>query len=171
MKFLITIVALAIAIAAAVILVDANRPASPGKDATQASGAFTVMQAADFDLDDYKGKVVVMDFWATWCGPCKAAMPGIQKIHERFAGRPVEVLGMNCWESGDPVGYMKSQGYTYGLVLKADDLAAQYKVRGIPTFVVIGMDGQPILQAVGASRENEEKLLAAVEGELRRAGL
>src|SRR5262249_21362197 len=86
-------------------------------------------KAPDFELKDpdgqtiklssLKGKVVVLDFWATWCGPCKMAMPGIQKLHEEFKGKPVKVFGVNIWEKdGDPVAYMASKKYTYGLLLK-----------------------------------------------------
>lgn len=94
-------------------------------------------------LKSLRGKVVVLDFWATWCGPCKRAMPGVQKLHEEFKGKPVAVIGMNCWErGGDPAAYMKEKGYTYMLLLKADEVAEAYKVSGIPTFYVIGPDGK-----------------------------
>ncbi len=105
-------------------------------------------------LKDLRGRIVVLDFWATWCGPCKMAMPGIQKIHERFKDKSVKVLGMNTWErGGDPAAYMKKKDYTYGLLLKADDVAKAYHVSGIPTFYVIGPDGKILLSEVGAGHE------------------
>jgi thiol-disulfide isomerase/thioredoxin/chitodextrinase len=102
-------------------------------------------------LNQLKGSVVVMDFWATWCGPCKAAMPHVQKLHEEFKGKGVKIFGVNTWErDGDPVKYMKDNNYTYGLLLEGDDVATAYKVSGIPTFYVIDRDGKIAYIGVGA---------------------
>ncbi|MFG0275956.1 MAG: peroxiredoxin family protein, partial [Phycisphaerales bacterium] len=54
----------------------------------------------DVTLSELRGQVVVLDFWATWCGPCKVAMPGVQELHEEFADQPVQIFGVNCWEQG-----------------------------------------------------------------------
>jgi thiol-disulfide isomerase/thioredoxin len=141
-----------------------------GTSAPSANGV--VMSAADFKLENYRGSVVVMDFWATWCGPCKMAMPGVQKIHERFAGRPVRVFGMDCWErGGDPAAYMKSQGYTYGLVTGTDAIATGYGVTGIPHFVVIGVKGETLMTQVGYDPSNEERIGAVIEEHLKKNNL
>jgi len=109
-------------------------------------------------LKSLRGKVVVLDFWATWCGPCKMAMPGIQKLHEKFEGKPVAVFGVNCWERGDPAAFMKESKYTYGLLLKGDDVAKEYRVSGIPTFYVIGPDGKIFHRASGFNPALEQTL-------------
>ena len=109
-------------------------------------------------LSALKGSVVVMDFWATWCGPCKAAMPSVQKLHEKYKEKGVQVYGLNTWEKdGDPAKYMKDQKYTYGLLLKADDVAKKYAVTGIPTFYIIGKDGKVIFTEVGFNGPESEK--------------
>ena len=124
------------------------------------------------DLADYRGKIVLMDFWATWCGPCKRAMPGVQALHEKFSGQDVAVLGINCWESedGDPAAYMADQGYTYGLLLGADEVAEEYHVSGIPTFYLIGKDGTVIHREVGFAPDKEEKLAKIIEEHLKKSG-
>lgn len=109
-------------------------------------------------LSDKKGKVVVMDFWATWCGPCKAAMPSVQRLHKKLAGDNVEILGVNTWERGDAPGYMKKSGFTYPCLLKGDSAAVNYKVAGIPAFYVIGPDGKILWNAVGFSAEHEKEI-------------
>jgi thiol-disulfide isomerase/thioredoxin len=109
-------------------------------------------------LSEMRGQVVVLDFWATWCGPCKAAMPGVQELHEEFAGQPVKILGVNCWEQGPSeaaVEYFRTEkNYTYGLLLGGDAVAEAYKVTGIPTFYVIAPDGTIAYRSVGAAGED-----------------
>ncbi len=117
-------------------------------------------------LKSLRGKVVVLDFWATWCGPCKRAMPGIQKLHRHYKGKPVEIIGVNCWERGDAPAYMKQKKFTYGLLLKGDDVAEAYKVSGIPTFYVIGPDGKIVHRASGFNADLEARLARIVDGAL-----
>jgi len=109
-------------------------------------------------LRSLRSNVVVLDFWATWGEPSKLAMPGVQRLHERFKDRPVKVFGANCWESGDPVAYMKEKNLTYGLLLKADKVADRYNVTGIPTFYVIGPDGRVAYAAVGYDPGGEDTI-------------
>jgi peroxiredoxin len=116
-------------------------------------------------LKDLRGKVVVLDFWATWCGPCRAAMPGVQKLHDRFKNRPVAVFGLNCWEneSAEPAKYMEDKGYTYELLLDADKAADAYHVTGIPTFYVIDQQGKILFANAGFTPEREEEIAATIE--------
>ncbi|MFN0131183.1 MAG: peroxiredoxin family protein [Phycisphaerales bacterium] len=116
-------------------------------------------------LSDYRGKVVVMDFWATWCGPCIMAMPGMQKLHEKYAKAGAVVLGLNCWENEDPAKFMAEKGFTYGLLVKADEVAAKYEVSGIPTFYVVGKDGKIVYVERGYNPEGEETIGKIIEGQ------
>ena len=115
-------------------------------------------------LSEYRGSVVVLDFWATWCGPCIAAMPALQEVHEAFANEPVHVLGLNVWDDGaDPAGFMEEMELTYGLLMEADEIAEAYQVQGIPTIYAIGPDGRVIYRALGAGPELEAELRGAIE--------
>lgn len=113
-------------------------------------------------------KPVLVDFWATWCGPCKAAMPSIQKISEDYKGKDVVVLGVNTWERKEGAGkkYMDDKGYTYGCLLKGDDLAKDYGISGIPTLVVIGKDGKIALIEVGFGPTGDKGLRTAIDAAL-----
>lgn len=121
-------------------------PSLAGKDAPQFE--LRTVSGDVVRLSDLRGDVVVLDFWATWCGPCVAAMPAIQRVHEKYSNdrfssdHEVHILGMNTWESGDPGAFLKQQKITYPTLLGADNVARDYMVSGIPTMVVIGRDGK-----------------------------
>jgi len=113
-------------------------------------------------LEDLRGDIVIMDFWSTWCGPCKEVMPFLQDIHETY-GDDVIVIGVNTWESNDPAAFMTANGYTYPIVINGDEVAQEYFVEGIPTFYVIAQDGSVAFRAVGADSANEEAMLDVLE--------
>jgi peroxiredoxin len=95
-------------------------------------------------LSDYRGqKIVLIDFWATWCGPCKMAMPGLQSIQDDFKGRGLEILSLNEGESAEQAGgFIKKKGYGFRVLLDAGSaIGASYGVRGIPTLVVVDKQG------------------------------
>ena len=93
-------------------------------------------------LAEYRGRVVVLDFWATWCGPCARVMPRLEKLHRKYGGQGLVVFGVNSFETGDPVASMKKKGYTYALLLKGEELAPAYGVTSLPVVYVIGPDGR-----------------------------
>lgn len=100
-------------------------------------------------LSEYRGKVIVLDFWATWCGPCIRTMPEIQRLHEKYSSNDLIVFGVNCWEESNSTTYMKAQGFTYGLLLKGEDIAKAYHVDTLPTVYVIGGDGKILYRSIG----------------------
>jgi thiol-disulfide isomerase/thioredoxin len=123
-------------------------------------------------LKGLRGKVVVLDFWATWCGPCRMAMPGIQKLYEKFKDKPVAVYGVNCWQKRerrkvDPAKWMKEQGFTYPLLLEADELARAYRINGIPAFYMIDPAGKILMAYSGYSKEMESRAEQIIEAQLK----
>lgn len=122
-------------------------------------------------LSELRGKVVVLDFWATWCLPCVRAMPGVQKLHERFKGKPVAVFGVNVGERtwyANPVAFMKQRGCTYGLLLGGGNVAQAYRVVGIPTFYVIGPDGKVLHASAGYDPSAEDAFVRLIESALEK---
>jgi thiol-disulfide isomerase/thioredoxin len=100
-------------------------------------------------LADYKGKVVVLDFWATWCAPCIASFPVMNEVAESYKADPsVVFLFVNSLQTGDdrikPVrDFMKSTQYGFRVLLDtADKVADLYNVKSLPTKIIIGKDGK-----------------------------
>ena len=129
-------------------------------------------QGREHSLSDYKGKLVLLDFWGTWCVPCRVTMPGIQSIHERFKDRGVAVLGVAIGgdEAGDPAAYMRAHRFTYGLLLKGDEVAALYNVGVLPGLYLIGDDGRIIHAEYGYREAAKDELTRMIDGYLKARG-
>jgi thiol-disulfide isomerase/thioredoxin len=105
-------------------------------------------------LSEYRGRVVVMDFWATWCGACAEVMPRMQNLYEKYRDKEVVIFGVNSFEKNDPVALMKQKGYSYGLLLKGEEIAAAYRVLSLPVVYIIGSDGRVIYCHEGVDDKN-----------------
>jgi peroxiredoxin len=93
--------------------------------------------------DDRGQKVTLIDFWATWCAPCKMALPGLQSVFDDFKARGVEVLSVDEGESAAQAGsYIKAKAYGFHVLLDPESaIGASYGVTGIPTLVVVDQAG------------------------------
>jgi thiol-disulfide isomerase/thioredoxin len=110
-------------------------------------------------ISDYRGKVVVLDFWASWCGPCMKAMPHLQDVATKYKDQGVVVLGSSTRDDRKNFEkWIKANGSKYPDIIWAHDPAdkgpdrasrALYGVKGIPTQFVIGRDGKIAAVTVG----------------------
>ncbi len=111
----------------------------------------------DYQLSDFKGNIVVLDFWAMWCGPCKKKMPNIQELKDKYKDKNVEVLSILSMNEGAEKraqSYFKEQGYSISLLYGNDELVANYQLQFLPTVTVIDKEGQ-ILYHSTKSNPNE----------------
>jgi thiol-disulfide isomerase/thioredoxin len=103
------------------------------------------LQGHEISSTDLRGKVVLIDFWATWCQPCKKEMPGYQKLLDRYGSRGFAVVGLKLdimTDTEDPVLFAKRIGVRYPLVEAADDLKQRFGgIEGIPTTMLYDRQG------------------------------
>jgi thiol-disulfide isomerase/thioredoxin len=125
-------------------------------------------------LSSLKGKVVIMDFWATWCGPCKQSFPLLQKVAEKYRKNPaVVILAIDCWErQPTPAAtlatvkqFQTSNKYTWQVLLDNEgEVASKYGVTGIPTKFVVDRKGSIAFKSIGFSGPDmEEELTQQIE--------
>ncbi len=108
--------------------------------------SFLDTQGKTVALADFKGKVVFIDFWATWCPPCRISMPEVEKLYADFQGKAVQVLGLNLDENGDNARrFVERKKTPYPVLLAGNsDISSAYGVDGIPHFVLIDKEGKVV---------------------------
>ena len=108
----------------------------------------------EVSLASLRGKVVLLNFWATWCQECRPEMPMFQRLHHEFAPQGLNVIGINSREAMPAIQkFAKELGLTFPLVLdRKGEINAAYGVIGLPTTFLIGRDGRAVARAIG-SRE------------------
>lgn len=103
-------------------------------------------------LADYKGKVVIVDFWATWCGPCKASIPHFINLQREYQEKGLEVVGISLDTTGPKAvgAFAQAQKINYTILMGNDAVAAAYGgIKGIPVAFVVTQDGKIFRKYVG----------------------
>jgi len=120
--------------------------------------------------ESLKGKIVLMDFWATWCAPCRMSMPELQAIHEAFRDRGVVVLGVSIDEKADAKvkSFVASKRFTYPIAIDSGVAPAwdAFRVKAVPAAYLMDRKGRIVAQWLGAAadpRELEAKLEALLK--------
>ena len=156
---------LAVSIIATALLFGCTEKAGHTGGAMAADFTLQDLSGKDVKLSDMKGKVVVLEFWATWCPPCRASIPGIEKIYESYKDKGVVVLAVSMDDGGwDAVqSFVKEYGIKYTVLKGSDDVAQKYQVRSIPMLLVLDKEGKISKRYLGfGSDEDLEKDIKAI---------
>ena len=118
-------------------------------------------------LSDYRGKVVMLNFWATWCPPCRREMPSMQRLYEKYRERGLAVIAVNQFESPDLVFEFTgrlSVVPTFPILFDRDSrVSEQYKVKGLPTTYLLDRQGRIHYRAIGGREFDHPEVEALIE--------
>jgi peroxiredoxin len=120
--------------------------------------ALTDLSGKTVRLSDFKGKIVLLDFWATWCGPCRKEIPDFIQLQRQYADKGFTILGISLDEEGAAVvkPFARQFGINYPLVIGTTQATAAYGgIQAVPTAFLIGRDGRILLTFVGARDKSD----------------
>ena len=115
---------------------------------------------ASVKLSSYKGKVVYLDFWASWCGPCKQSFPWMNEMQSRYGAKNFQIVGVNVdQKSDDAKEFLKENKATFDVVFdNTGKIPKTFAIKGMPTSMLIGADGKVISVHTGFKPENKAEL-------------
>ena len=120
----------------------------------------TALDGTKFTLDEMGGRVVLIDFWATWCGPCNEELPQMKKIAKEFAGQPLVIISVS-WDSDEAKwkAFLAKNEMTWVQYRDADhELSKRFGVDAIPNYFTIDSDGVLTSEMLGSGNDVEGKL-------------
>jgi peroxiredoxin len=146
---------------------DLIRPSRP-----QAAKEFSIptLERTTFRLADYRGKVVFLNFWATWCPPCKEEMPAMERLYQRYKDKGLVVLAVSVDTEGVPIVTPFVKEYKLTFPIGFDHkmaVAEEYGVRGLPTSFLVDKRGTLVGLALGPREWNGKASRALIESLLR----
>jgi thiol-disulfide isomerase/thioredoxin len=106
-------------------------------------------------LEKNKGKVVIVNLWATWCPPCRKEIPGFINLYNKYKDKGVEIIGIAFDENGLEVlpGFIEKTGINYPIYLNGNGIAEAYGLRAFPTTIIYGKNGEEVNRHIGYEPE------------------
>jgi len=121
----------------------------------------TSSASGPLDLDRHRGQIVIVDFWASWCKPCRQSVPWLNSLRERYGNRGLTIIGVNVdAERGDADKFLREVPIDFEVVFDPNgDLARQFKVQGMPSSYVFDRAGKLVETYVGFrdAKKNEHE--------------
>ncbi len=132
----------------------------------------TLDGSQEISLAELAGKVVYIDFWASWCGPCRKALPEVQALWDEYRGDSFQMIGVNLDRKIDAgLKYVQTKNVTFPSVFDdGGSVSTLYGVRSIPSTVIIGPDGKVAFSEVGFSPQRVPDIKKIIDGLLAGGG-
>ncbi len=163
-----------------------GKPSTPGSGTAPAAGSRTqsgaaevgtlmppysgkLLDGSDFQVGNLKGKVVLINVWATWCGPCRFEIPELESLHKQHAGSGLKVIGISVDEGGEAsvTQFVTDQKMTYSVALDPEGrIANLLQTTVLPTTILVDRNGKIVWRQVGAVAPGDAKLRSALNAAL-----
>ncbi len=142
---------------------------TPSSPAHPAEFSLPGLDGVPVDLRALKGKVVLLSFWASWCGPCKTEMPSMQRAYERLKGDGLEILAVDVMEDpGQAADFARQLKLSFPILTDSDETVGErYGVRALPTTYLLDRHGLVVARAVGGREWDRPETLAVLQDLLR----
>ncbi len=137
----------------------------PSKEIEAVDFTVVSLNGNEINLMDFKGKVIFLNFWATWCGPCKMEVEDIDNMYKKLKDKDFVVIAVDVQEDAKKVkSFMKKYNLTFPVYLDKDGrISYQYGVRGIPTTYIIGKDWKIVGRAIGPRKWASDESIKLME--------
>lgn len=122
------------------------------------------LDGEEITLSKLKGKTVLLDFWATWCGPCRESLPHLIQLYKTYHDKGLEIIGMNL-DKGDVEKvrhFVKSMDIPYPIIITPDEVSRNFGVTGLPTTIFIDKEGHIREKIVGFNGTIAQKMTANI---------
>lgn len=119
------------------------------------------MDGVEHQLSDYRGQPVIINFWATWCPPCRAEMPSMERAWDKIKDQGVAMLAIDVGEDEDTIfTFLGDYPANFTVLLdQSGTVSEQWPMRGLPTTFIISPEGKIVYQAIGGREWDDEQLL------------
>ena len=170
--FVASLAALAVVVTAWVVR-DNHQPVGPGAPAPDFEAV--TLEGEPARIQDFRGQVVLLNVWATWCPPCVYEMPSMQRLYETFEGQDFEIIAVSVDADpgardpfgrlgGDVPGFVESYGLTFPVWRDPEGLIQRvYRTTGVPESFVIGRDGRIFRKISGATEWDQERYIDFIQ--------
>lgn len=126
-------------------------------------------QGAVVNLNDFKGKVLFINFWATWCPPCRAEMPGIQNLYEKFRTRDIAFVMVSSDRAfQSAIDYKKENGFSFPIYQLKSAMPVELESQVLPSTYVLNREGQIVVTETGMAKYDSDKFVAFITGLLKK---
>lgn len=129
------------------------------------------MEGRRHALQDYRGKVVLINFWGTWCPPCVKEMPSLERLYQQLSEQPFVVLAINQWENSDHVFAFMGQidvFPSFPILFDPDSAVSEaFGVKGLPTSFLLDAQGRVVYRAVGGREFDHPEIVSLIRELLR----